>query len=92
MKSIQEHLCQFLQTVSPSKMLEITLCLDVLFGHFKQSANNQVQDASQKVALHCANSISKAMDGLFKYNGNSTLFHSCVTLCNLVDYLKTVHS
>ena len=39
MKNIQEHLCQLFQTVSPSKMLAIHLCLDVLFGHFKQSAN-----------------------------------------------------
>ena len=41
MISIQEHLRQFLQTVSPSKMLPITLitlCLDALFGHFKRCA------------------------------------------------------
>ena len=68
-KSIQEHLHQLLQTVSPSKMLAISLCLDVLFRHFNQSTN-QVQDANQKVTLHRPNSISKAVDGLFKYNGN----------------------
>ena len=47
MKSIQEHLHQLLQTVSPPKMLAIPLCLDALFVHFKQSAN-KVEDASQK--------------------------------------------
>ena len=31
---------------------------------------NQVQDVSQKVTLHRSYSITKAMDGLFKYNGN----------------------
>ena len=36
MKIIQEHLRQ---TISQSKMLAIPLCLDALFGHFKQSAN-----------------------------------------------------
>ena len=29
---------------------------------------NQVQDVSQKVTLYRLNSISKAMDGLFKYD------------------------
>ena len=43
MKSIQEHLRQLLQTVSPSKMLAIPLCLDALFGHFKQSSNKPSQ-------------------------------------------------
>ena len=65
--SIQEYLRRLLQTVSPSKMLPITLCLDALFGHF---AINQVQDASQKVTLHRPNSITKAIDGLLKYNGD----------------------
>ena len=65
----KEHLRQLLQTVSPSKMLAIPLCLDALFGHFKQAQINQVQDASQKVTLHRPNSITKA-DGLFKYIGN----------------------
>ena len=49
MISIQEHLCQLLQTVSPSKMLPITLCLDALFGDFKQSAKKKSKIASQKV-------------------------------------------
>ena len=35
---------------------------------------NQVQDVSQKVTLHRPNSITKAMDGLFKYNGNRASF------------------
>ena len=34
---------------------------------------NQVQDASQTVTFHRPNSISKAMDGLFKYNGYRAL-------------------
>ena len=34
-----EKLRQLLQTISPSKMLAIYLCLDVLFVHFNQSAN-----------------------------------------------------
>ena len=83
MKSIQEYLRQLLQTVSQSKMLAIhlcldvlfvhlMLCLDVLFVHLMQSANNQVQDASQTNTLHHPNSITKAMDGLFKYIGNCT--------------------
>ena len=59
MKRIQEHLRQLLQTVSPSKMLVIPLCSDALFGHFKQSWNKP-----------SPNLITKAMDGLFKYNGN----------------------
>ena len=52
MKSIREHLRQLLQTISPSMMLAIPLCLDALFRHFKQSAENQVQDANQTVTLH----------------------------------------
>ena len=32
-----------------------------------KSQINQVQDVSQKVALHRPNSITKAMDGFFKY-------------------------
>ena len=39
MKSIQEHLRQLLQTVPTSKMLQVPLCMDALFEHFKQSAN-----------------------------------------------------
>ena len=37
MKSIEEHLRQLLQTDPTSKMLQVPLCLDVLFEHFKQS-------------------------------------------------------
>ena len=51
-------------------MLQVPLCLDALFEHFKQEQINQVQDVSQNVALHRPNSIIKAMDGLFKYNRN----------------------
>ena len=51
-------------------MLQVPLCLDALFEYFKQSENKQVQDVSQKCTLHRPNSITKAMDGLFKYNRN----------------------
>ena len=34
----------------------------------------KVQDVSQKVTLHRPNLITKAMDGLFKYNRNRALF------------------
>ena len=60
-----------LQTVPTSKILQVPLCLDVLFEHFKQSANKPSPfDVSQKNTLHCPNSITKAMDGLFKHEGN----------------------
>ena len=39
MKIIQEHLRQLLQTVPTSKMLQVPLCVDAIFEHFKQSAN-----------------------------------------------------
>ena len=67
MKSIQEHLRQLLQTVPAFKMLQVPLCLDALFEHLRQSANKPIQDVSQKVTLHLPNSITKGMDGLFKY-------------------------
>ena len=67
-KSIQEHLRQLLQTVPTSKKLQAPLCLNALFEHFKQSANKLSLGVSQKVTLHRPNSITKAMDGLFKYN------------------------
>ena len=73
MKSIQEYLRQLLQTIPTSKTLQVPLCLDALFEHFKPALKaqiNQVEDVSQKVTLHRPNSIAKAMDGLFKYNGN----------------------
>ena len=70
MKSIQEHLCQLLQTDSTSKMLQVALCLDVLFEHLSKAQINQVQDVSQKITLHRPTSITKGMYGLFKYNGN----------------------
>ena len=41
---------------------------------------NQVQDVSQKVIMHCPYSIAKAMDGLFKYNGNRTWFAPALSL------------
>ena len=70
MKSNHEYLPKLLQTVPTSKMLQVILCLDALFEHFKQSQINQVQDVSQKVTLYRPNLITKAMDGLFKYNRN----------------------
>ena len=51
-------------------MLHVPLCLDAHFEHFKQAQISQAQDVSQKVTLHCPNSITKAMDGLFKYYRN----------------------
>ena len=35
---------------------------------------NPVQDVSQKITLHRPNSITKGMDGLFKYDENRVLF------------------
>ena len=35
---------------------------------------NLVKHVSQKVALHCPDSLTKAMDGLFKYIGNRAWF------------------
>ena len=51
-------------------MLHVPLCLDALFEHFKQSAIKPSLDVSQKVTLRHPNSITKAMDGLFKNNGD----------------------
>ena len=45
-----------------------------LFDYFKQSANKQSQNVSQKCTLHRPNSITKAMDDLFKYNRNQAWF------------------
>ena len=70
MISIQEHLRQLLQTVSPSKILEIPLRLDTIYGYLNKVQINQVQGASQKVTLQCPNSITEVMDGLFIYNEN----------------------
>ena len=52
MISIQEHLHQLLQAVSPSKMLQIFMCLDVLFEHFKHSSNKPSPRCQSK-KLHC---------------------------------------
>ena len=35
---------------------------------------NEVQDVSQKIMLHSPNSITKAVFGLFKHNGNHAWF------------------
>ena len=51
MKIIQEHLRQLL-TVPTPKMLQVPLCLDALFEHFKQSANKPSLKMSVK-KLHC---------------------------------------
>ena len=67
MKSIQEHLRQLFQTVPTSKILKVPLCFDAFFEHFKQS---KVQDVSQKIPLHRPISITKAVNGLFKFYGN----------------------
>ena len=88
-KSIQEHLCQLHQTVSPSKMLAIPLCLDALFGHFKQGANKQNPRCQTKSYIAPPKLITKAMDGLFKYTmhnkfSNFLCFASslCSSLCS----------
>ena len=65
MKINQEHLRQLLQTVPTSKMLQVPLCLDALFEHFKQSTNKQSPRCQSKSYIAPPNSISKAMDGLF---------------------------
>ena len=70
MKVVEKNKRQSLQTVLTSKMLQLTLRTDALFEHFKQSTNKQVKHVSQKVALHRPDSLTKAMDGLFKYIGN----------------------
>ena len=41
---------------------------------------NKVQDVSQKSTLHRPNSITKAMDGLFKYNSQGTKVGKMKTL------------
>ena len=74
LKSIQQHFCQLLQTVSPPKMLTIALCLDVLFGHFKQRANTPSPRCRSKSYIAPPKFNTKAMDGLFKYDGNRALY------------------
>ena len=51
-------------------MLQLTLRIDALFENFNQSSNK----VSQKTALRRPNSLTKAMDGLFKYIGNRAWF------------------
>ena len=46
------------------------LCLDALFGHFKQSANKPSLRCQSKSYIAPPKSITKVMDGLFKYNGD----------------------
>ena len=89
MKCIQEHLSQLLQAVTPSKMLAIFLCLDALFGHFKQSANRQSPRCQSKSTLHRAYSITKVMDGCSNIMEIAPNIRSYV---KLVGYLKTIHS
>ena len=57
-----------LQTIQTSKMLQLTLRIDALFEHFKQSANklSQICQSKSGIALLF---LTKAMDGLFKYIG-----------------------
>ena len=52
MKSVQEPLCQPLQMAATSKMLQVLLCLDVLFEHFRQSSNKTKYKMSVK-NVHC---------------------------------------
>ena len=69
-KVVEKNKRQFLQTVLTSKMLQLTLRIDAIFEHFKQSANKLSQTCQSKVALQRPDSLTKAMDGLFKYIGN----------------------
>ena len=55
-------------------MLQLHLCIDAPFEHFKQGANKPSQVVSQKITLHRPNSPIKGMYGLFKYNGNGAWF------------------
>ena len=54
-------------------MLQLTLRIDALFDIFKQSAN-KLKYVSQNATLYRPNSLTKAMDGLFKCIGNRTWF------------------
>ena len=42
-------------------MLQLTLGIDALPEHFEQSTNKQVKYVSQKVTLHCPNSLRQWM-------------------------------
>ena len=50
-------------------MLQLTLRIDALFEHFKQSANNLSQTCQSKSCI-----APPRMDGLFKYIGNPAWF------------------
>ena len=55
-------------------MLQLTLRIDALFEHFKQSANKLSQTCQSKSCIAPPDSLTKAMDGLFKYSGNPAWF------------------
>ena len=55
-------------------MLQLILRTDALVEIFNQSSNKQDKYDSQKTALSCPNSLTKGMDGLFKYVRNRTWF------------------
>ena len=58
-------------------MLLLTLRIDALFEIFNQAQINLDKYVSQKTTLPHPNSLTKVMDGLFKYIGNRTWF-ACV--------------
>ena len=51
-------------------MLQLTLRIDALFEIFDQNSNKQHNYVSQKATLRRPNSLTKAMDGFFRYIGN----------------------
>ena len=69
-------------------MQQVPLCLDWLFEHFKHLQINQVLDVNQKFTLHRPNSITKVIDGLFKYNGNRAWFACALSYWG---HLKIIH-
>ena len=70
MKVVEKNLRQFLQMVPLSKMLQLTLRIDALFEIFIKAQVNNDKYISQKTTLCRPNSLTKEMDGLFKYIDN----------------------
>ena len=54
-------------------MLQLTLRIDADFDIFHPSSN-KLRYVSQKTTLRRPNSLTKAMDGFFKYIGNRAWF------------------
>ena len=66
MKVVKKNNCQLLQTVPTSGLLQLSLSPDAIFENFKQSANKLSQMCQSKSYIACPNSLTKAVDGLFK--------------------------